>query len=771
MKAHFRDYIGRRGVETKIEMQPEFKKFTRVQCDMLISAYINGINIRIISCWRKDVAELAQRNAFNIETIGDVFERTGKEFNKFRQQFFNVSSHIDSKQELWIAVFPSSEYVDQIAELVQAIVQDFPIPNNSSGWTRPTVFTSHFPLLESSIVEWSGFKEAVKGYVRHGDVVAIGHLSDILPTIEDLGFVKTFPSYVRGGENGMFGVNILHQAATKVRMVIVGFDESFWGSASGQYAKALAELGSKHILYASKAATASSSKHIYQTHCPTIFSILKRNSSRKGQKYTLEDVTPAIVEHKTLQGFGIGYSGKSTTVPTVIGEDETQRKYYDLDGIVNLDCENGHIAKGIKEVNESLYQNDSPRAGNRTTKFLPIHFITDYIHKSHERIQTSAAQGLAAAQAKQEVLRNKYETAKSNSFRLIGQAFSFYAMSHGLRDTVTTQPLKPPLGFEDYSSLLQSVWLPLARGDGRIAHEALYNNTEDHSADRILALAAVCQKSGFLTPAFGYLSRLQELKVAGRLDAKQSARLYSIDLKMHCQIGDCDTALSIIESVKDANFNDLKNIGQLGAVCRRILIVSKWCGRVDLENLARSALDANVDLDINLHATGLFSNMGKLWGMANERPTKHFIETYRSELSNIRSLLFEQTVDSKFVSQTNPEKGAHACLFLEAAMDLVARENKDGNLKLRLAHVLNNRNGGAEASEAYGEIVNSIPDLSIRDKVVWAMRRDSVGREAFNKIHLGREDGASKVNPIQLLGGTVIGRETEIQNYLRDLKT
>ena len=162
MKAHFRDYIGRRGVETKIEMQPEFKKFTRVQCDMLISAYINGINIRIISCWRKDVAELAQRNAFNIETIGDVFERTGKEFNKFRQQFFNVSSHIDSKQELWIAVFPSSEYVDQIAELVQAIVQDFPIPNNSSGWTRPTVFTVNTPTSALPFLE----KWRVLG--RHG---------------------------------------------------------------------------------------------------------------------------------------------------------------------------------------------------------------------------------------------------------------------------------------------------------------------------------------------------------------------------------------------------------------------------------------------------------------------------------------------------------------------------------------------------------------------------------------------------------------------------
>ncbi|MBK6641915.1 MAG: hypothetical protein IPG39_12155 [Bacteroidetes bacterium] len=111
-----------------------------------------------------------------------------KLFNCYRQRMCFVEKQGSKKTiELWILVFPSKQYVDQIAELVKAIVDDF-VQIESPKVNGSVVNVTHFPNLENSITEWTGFDDFISLYVRHGDVVVVGNIELLIQRYKGLLF-------------------------------------------------------------------------------------------------------------------------------------------------------------------------------------------------------------------------------------------------------------------------------------------------------------------------------------------------------------------------------------------------------------------------------------------------------------------------------------------------------------------------------------------------------------------------------------------------------
>ena len=87
--------------------------------------------------------------------------------------------------------------------------------------------------------------------------------------------------------------------------------------------------------------------------------------------------------------------------------------------------------------------------------------------------------------------------------------------------------------------------------------------------------------------------------------------------------------------------------------------------------------------------------------------------------------------------QTNLEKCAIAALFLEAAfyLDIGGRQEADkGMRRLFIAHLLNSRFGGNEASETYGEILCAVREKAVRNIIALAMRRDPEAQIEFQNL-------------------------------------
>ncbi|MBK8876449.1 MAG: hypothetical protein IPN13_22225 [Bacteroidetes bacterium] len=334
-----------------------------------------------------------------------------KLFNCYRQRMCFVEKQGSKKTiELWILVFPSKQYVDQIAELVKAIVDDF-VQIESPKVIGSVVNVTHFPNLENSITEWTGFDDFISLYVRHGDVVVVGNIELLIQGIKDFSFSISDHSYEFGGINNMFGVCVALNNHTKVRMILVGIKESFWGDASAQYVESILKMGATHILYGSKAATTITNEDIHSTYAPEHFSLVDGSGSYSNIEYQRGNIG------KFIENLGVQTTGFAITVPTVIGESHEQRESIKNVGPTCMDCENGHIALRVSKLNQ-YFNNEASRLTDASfqKKFIPIHFITDYIYNTTETVDSSLGNlSVHASEINQEA--QVYLKNRNDSFR------------------------------------------------------------------------------------------------------------------------------------------------------------------------------------------------------------------------------------------------------------------------------------------------------------------------------------------------------------------
>jgi len=767
-EVNFLKYIGRSEAgPTEIRT----KKFTGAQSAAVFSAFSNDHAIRVLSALGEDMPKLA--HSLGYVPVGTLIthDRTAKQFNNRRSTlcWFRKKEALDDHKELWVAVFPSRQYVDQIAQLIQAILDNLEVVNHRSYGGEVT--TWHFSEIERTIPEWTGFHTAIKPYVRHGDVVAIGNIEFFLPGLEDAGFQGTNVGWTDFGLNDMFAVKTLVDEASHARIILVGVRECFWGEAAAQYARSLIEAGARHILYGSKAASLVKADTVHEVIAPRSFLTITSDyttgvNPELEHKISFSGAHQAELAHM-LDMFGIHQGGLSVTVPTVVGEDIRQREAYDFQNPTCMDCENGHIAQVIHDHNEQISGFSSTL--QHGVKFVPVHFITDYIYRSGEAFRTSV--GHLAVHATDP----DYERRRNAAFRWIGRFFALYTLKYGQREYSSPGIRVGVQANSDVSleTAIDEIRPFLDFGYGREAIAVLMSlyRPRKAPANTLLALAMVGQKYGFSSV---FLQAEYALRNEGaRLLLDNDVRLSLFRLKHRTQVGDIVGALEVANRMNsDEVMQLLREIDQYCAFQRRLAICLAASGdREGFENaMARSEEDAPNQDDREQYQNAinlLWRHIGRLH--LGEQADHFPLETIASDLSQVRNVL--GSLESKVWWQSNLEKGAVAALYLEAAFFLLhgdRRQRMGGLDRLYLASLLNVRVGGHEQSEAYGEIVTGVSGSEVREGLLLAMRTDLVAQNEFQKLVAEKNPASVGLvhRCLALLRSSRSARERELQELI-----
>lgn len=770
---NFLKYIGRH------EARPDeikTKKFTDEQKAAIITAFREDVSVRVIGALREDLEELTSILAY--EPLGHVLHhnRPGKTFNNRRSSmvFVRPLNQNNPATELWVLTFPTAQYIDQIAQLIQAIIDDLATVNHKSYRGRVSVW--HFPELERQISHWTAFDNTVKSYIRHGDVVAIGNIEFFSPGLTDAGFRSASPSWIDFGINEMFGVKLFVEEASSARIVLIGIRECFWGEASAHYIRSLIAAGARHILYGSKAASLVKEAAVHEVIAPKTFLTISSEWNSKNNPQLEHSVTFSGAHQSELSSllnmFAIHQGGLSVTVPTVIGEDHDQRKAYEFQNPTCMDCENGHIAKVVQECND-LFSRFSPALQN-SIKFVPVHFITDYIYRSDEAANPERSH-LAVSAADPD-----YERRRDQAFRQIGHFFGVYALKYGQREYVhghlRMEPSVRGLSRVPLEAIIIEVRPFLDFGFGREAIAvllSLYRQT-NVPATILLALAMVGQKYGYTDVFFQAARALNFGNGSSGLSATDNIRLKLFMIKHFTQVGDFVTALDEAQRLdSEQTRQSLKDMDQYCALQRRLAICFASIGDKAkcADAIAASEKDALNQDDRQPYQRAI----NTLWSYIaslhlGDRADSIDLTAVARELSEVRAVL--GTLESNVWWQTNFEKGALAALFAEAAFFLVhgdRRQQSAGVDRLFLAGLLNVRIGGHEHSEAYGEIVAGVSNPDVREALILAMRTDVTAQIQFQNL-VGAKNPSSiglVHKCLALLHSSPATREAEMQKVLQ----
>jgi hypothetical protein len=821
----FLEYIGRPEVtDGPARFSVRSKKFSHQQIRQISWAYEHGLPVKIIGAFREDISFLLRKNCkHKIHKDELNFNDRKSKFNNRRPITLIVDQNLGSPEdaragndddyiisgngsvdrgqrpeqnkELWVVVFPSQQYVEQYAELILALFIDFHgrlnigIPEEEFENKRKEILRSakekvricHFKELLSSIGEWSNLAPFARLHIKAGDVIAIGNVDVFEEGLKSLQF-QAVGDWQRGGlgsnktkddaphNEGIFEIKVLCNLINGTRIVLLGVHECFWGDACSQYVSVLLDLGARHILYGSKAATLTSEDNVGKVISPSTFVTLTRgrgrNNSLPHANVLAEQVSFSNALNKLQEALDIKYTGIGMTVPTVIGEDRDEYKSYSDVRPTCMDCENGHIAGRVQKFNEipPAFPNGLHLNVTRKSAFVPMHFVTDYIYEK-ERDPNSTTPHLALPSTDKDHLERK-----DRGYRKIGTYFGAYAGFFGVRQDV--QPLAACNGssYEEaqYIAEMKSVYDLVERGAGNAALDSLLvgNALIAISPARALAHAEVAQKVGHTSEA------LRSLNLAFKSTAGKNANLLllrssAVRIKILTQLG---LFVHANEHLSSFDINKFSQISQDGAMHRRMaLLQSVTCdvdvARKSIENakLAHASAATSEYVHVTCELFGLlieYTNTQK-----NNQPS---CPTLPTKLSDLRKKFFEAPNKAKEFGLFNSEKGAVAALILDAASTLnspYASVRRKAQIKLALAHMLKARIGGNETAETYGEILAVTADPYVRDLLVCALRRDYFGRQIFQRwCSLSNVDThAIAVATLKILHAAPGSKEVEIQ--------
>jgi hypothetical protein len=730
-KKNFLEYIGRWDEKAKREFPKsdttiDCKKFSEEQKEQLIQAYLSKAIVRVVGAEKEDAEIVADSRKRMI--VSELFNHTKSDrvFNQHRALMFwtklkEPDANAESK-ELWILVFPSHQYVDQYAELVQAIFDNFEKKEGESaeGATEnKQVLIWHFKKLEKKVADWTELATSLSSYVRHGDVVVIGNVDLLLTGIEKVGYYKKFPYWQFFGLNNMFGVQIMVNEVSSSRIVLLGVTECYWGEASSLYVEALLRGGACHILYASKAASMISIEDIHSVQSPQAFSTYRPGEGNQG----LIQLNSICAGSKALLCFAelleIRSAGVGVTVPTVIGETQVQRQHLRNINPSTMDDENGHIAKIVNDHNKEI------NVAGKPASFLPVHYISDYIYKNEEPLDDQG--GLSKT--------NPVERAKA--FFKIGKFFGIYATVYGLREYVVfpNKVFQPTLAGEPVKKLLTSVQRLL--NSGMVREAIVYLSRSGIPSSTLQTIALICQKYGFIDDSLKALGSLKQERSWKLMEPSDQMRMRIVETKLLTQVGRFKQAKEegkkiLQEILAEPEKYESVVEEQRGSLYRRIALAEVYLGEEKkIENAFKDANKSSGE-ETKEHSKAsneIFQYIAKL----KIRNGCTDLTRLSAELSDVRKK-YLNAAEKDSVWQANPEKSALAALFVEAASYLVASGNvrdPKGLNRLFIAHLYNIKIGGSERSEGYGELIAFIEDEKIKDLVRCAMRIDGFGKKAF----------------------------------------
>lgn len=802
---NFLAYIGREYISNVAEASEEkiysinCKKFSSEQKSLLIKAYKQGLTVRVIGAEKEDLEILLHLNRRKIKSNSKpailIREHPDKVFNKKRALIVLTETNKQStlfeedefkdniqslKDELWIIVFPSHQYVDQVSELVQAIYDDISrleeslkIHGEDGKPRKNQVEVWHFPNLELEVSKWSSLESTLSSFVRHGDVAVIGNVELLISGIQSVGFQKKFSDWQMFGLNDMFGIQILVNGASNSRIVLLGVTECFWGEASAHYVKALLKAGARHILYGSKAGSMNEKSDIRTVKSPINFAIYNRD---KRFGHGLTRLNSIISDNPSLRHLaqltGVETAGIAVTVPTVIGETHDQRQQLGNLNPSTMDNEDGYIARHVNDYNLK-FNLELEKAG-----FLPVHFISDYVHKKKERPSKN-----------QDNLALTPKIARDEAFIKIGSFFGVYATIYGLREYVNIpkEISQPGFDFAKIEDLLKQVQATLNAGMVREAIHYLSNNSVIPGS-RFQTIGLICQKYGFVDDAINALEQIKKTTYWNSTVKDQAKlRMRIVQVKLFTQAGRFyEAELEIEDIIKTYSPEDLIQNEQYSSLCRRKAIIEAfknynvahekskdknwkeaelWFNKAkknDLETFARSIDTSQKQIDLETATNDVF------YYIAIIARGKEIPSGWQSNLSVARQR-FCVAASENLLWKTNTEKSALTALFIEAAIHLVSNGNDfiPGLMRLCVAHLFNIRIGGSERSEGYGELIAFIQDEKLQDLFRLAMRIDVHGRKIFQSKFQGMPFWPNIQGCLRVFDFPIAERENELRKFLK----
>jgi hypothetical protein len=752
---HFAEYIGRfryHGGDLAISG----KKFTKDQKAVLADAYRAQIPVHVFGLPAAHFDRFKIRLGCQaVVKATKHIQATHKKFNCKRSDFYLVETkpvkvdvpqaneRMDApkRQELWVFTFPSPEYVEQIAQLIQAIFDDYdqkerhrdlrdePARNAMPAYPH-RVNVHQFRGVSDNISEWTGLRAGLLAFVRHGDVVVIGNVDRILSGLETMLFEAKFETWQKFGDQGMFHVQVLVHSVSHSRIVLLGVEECFWGSASARYVDAALRAGARHILYCSKAGGLHAHDQLHKLRTPQHFAIFSNEKRQRSEGLASAAVLDQAVFRLAAQ-FEVLASGTNITVPTVIGETQEQRERLEESGLTTVDNEDGHIARVI-----TLFNTEHKFDG---AVFFPVHFITDYLRKPNEQAQ----RGQPHLATEDRTVDGKRDAA----FERIGTLFGTYAALYGLREFSLSITGRAPSfsmrSSHDSQKLLDSVSQFVDAGLMREAGNALCGDRPIGGQDpaTLVAMGTLCQKHGYVDEAFHINLMLRKQENFERLTISDQFRALLTEVKVASQVGQHNDVSAKFETVLrkyDALTTTERTsvFPQMRSGVHRCLLAAK------ANNVSYSFNDPKVALFFENHAdakakdsahanatTDFFSLISKL------REPVVDIPSILLGLSDVRRQMYACHDQNRPVWRADANRSAVTNLFVEASFLLLGNhlEQTRGRARLVTAHILNSRVMGRERSEGLGDLLSYVPDLPTQNLLRRAMRIDGIGRQAFQQ--------------------------------------
>lgn len=430
-------------------------KFTDAQRELLIQSIANKETIRILGLYEGHLDYYVKSKKITILQREDRPTRRKKKFNSKRPFFISIQK-LDKAIETWIIVFPSKEYIEQMTELTVSFcylyLADKQLLNKENEKYLRSIKSTHFPILEKKLAEWSMLSVQLPNFIKKGDIVVLGHVEELAnKLIEHRGFENSIHPH-KFGIDGIYTLYILKEQNTHKRLILLGFVHSYWGSASGFIAKELAKNKIKTLIYIAKAGTFIAPERIYDVVSPKEYYLLDRDSMYSNWKVTKIEVP---ILHK---GIPIGLleryeSGIHLTVPTVIGETYTQAEGYSKIRPATIDNEISHIAKHINEHNKA-------KPHDEDINFLCLHFLTDYLHRENDPRKSDV--GLASSTNPE--AEKKRRTKMSEFLNTASNILQVYTHIYGLQDY--TKPEE--LGEEKHRETLKRIAEGISSGSIKI---------------------------------------------------------------------------------------------------------------------------------------------------------------------------------------------------------------------------------------------------------------------------------------------------------------
>lgn len=634
----------------------------------------------------------------------------------------------------------------------------------------------HFGKLEAEVAKWSNLEASLSSYVRHGDVALIGNVELLEPGILSVGFERKFSNWQMFGLNNMFGIQILVNEASSSRIVLLGVAECFWGEASSHYVHALLKAGARHILYGSKAGSLNSKSDIKTIKSPISFAVYNKDR-RFG--HGLTRLNSIISDNQSLRHLaqlaGVETAGIAVTVPTVIGETHDQRQQLGNLNPSTMDNEDGYIARLVHNYNKK-FTIEPEKAG-----FLPVHFISDYVHKKREKPSKN-----------QESLYRTPKEARNENFKKMGSFFGVYTTIYGLREYVNLPKSlsQPGFDFAKIEDLLKQVQFTL--NTGMVREAILYlSNFPIIPGSRFQTISLICQKYGFVDDAINALEQIKKTSYwNATMDIQDKLRMRIIEVKLLTQSGRFLEAEVEINKIIMSEFSeiDLSYNEQFSSLCRRRALIEAfknyscdgekqkiknwteaeiWFNKArknDYDNFKKSSNKNQIHYDLESATNDVF------YYIAIIAKGTQLSSGWQAKLAEARKQ-FVAAASQNLLWKTNVEKSALTALFIEAAIDLLSNGEDyiPGLMRLCVAHLFNIRIGGSERSEGYGELIAFMHDEKLQDLFRLAMRIDMHGRKTFQIKFQGMAFWQHIQGCLQIFNYPVQDRANELEKFLNRL--